>query len=104
MRIVRRLLPILMFVLLPVFFAGQSEARTLTIEDAVAEALRSNQDYLIARSELEKAEAEIQKATADAYPHLSLGSTYTRYLDGAGSCIWRAIVQDGVRTIKLMPD
>ncbi len=80
MRIVRRLLPILMFVLLPVFFAGQSEARTLTIEDAVAEALRSNQDYLIARSELEKAEAEIQKATADAYPHLSLGSTYTRYL------------------------
>ena len=74
MKFVRRLLPILMFVLLPVLLAGHVEARTLTIDDAVAEALRSNQDYLIARSELEKAEAEIQKATADAYPHLTLGS------------------------------
>ncbi len=80
MKIVLRLLPILMFVLLSGYSSGHAEARTLTIEDAVAEALRSNQDYLIARSEIEKAEAEIQKATADAYPDLSLGSTYTRFL------------------------
>lgn len=80
MRILTRLLSVVMLVILPVCFAGHAEGRTLTIDDAVAEALRSNQDYLIARSELEKAEAEIQKATADAYPHLSLGSTYTRYL------------------------
>lgn len=76
----RRLLPIAVFVLLPVTFINHAWARTLTIEDAVAEALRSNQDYLISRAELEKAEAEIQKATADAYPHLALGSTYTRNL------------------------
>lgn len=80
MKIVARLLALVMFVVLSGIVADQATARTLTIEDAVAEALRSNQDYLIARSELERAEAEIQKATADAYPHLSLGSTYSRYL------------------------
>ena len=53
---------------------------SLQIEDAVQEALKNNQSYQIARTELEKAEAEIQSATADAYPHLSLGSSYTRNL------------------------
>jgi outer membrane protein len=52
----------------------------LTIDDAVASALRYNQDYLIAKSQLEKADAEIQKATAGALPTLSFGSSYTRNL------------------------
>ncbi len=78
MKIRRALTPLLVFALLLVVSKDQVQARTLTIEDAVAEALRSNQDYLMARSELERAEAAIQQATADAYPHLSLGSTYTR--------------------------
>jgi outer membrane protein len=51
---------------------------TITIDDAVAMALKNNQDYLIARSQLDKAEAEIQKATAGALPTLDFGSTYTR--------------------------
>lgn len=60
---------------------GSASARTLTLDEAVQEALKGNQDYQIARTELEKAEAEIQSATADAYPHLTLGSTYTRNLE-----------------------
>ncbi len=55
-------------------------ARELTLEQAVDEALAHNQDYLIARAELERAEAEIKRATADALPNLSLGSSYTRNL------------------------
>jgi outer membrane protein len=55
-------------------------AASITIDDAVASALRNNQDYLIAKSQLEKAEAEIQKATAGALPTLSFGSSYTRDL------------------------
>lgn len=57
-----------------------AEARVLTIDAAVAEALQYNEDYRIARSEIERAESEIQRATSDAYPHLNLGSTYTRNL------------------------
>lgn len=60
---------------------GSASARTLTLDEAVQEALKGNQDYQIARTELEKAEAEIQSATADVYPHLTLGSTYTRNLE-----------------------
>ncbi len=60
---------------------GSASARTLTLDEAVQEALKGNQDYQIARTELEKAEAEIQSATADVYPHLILGSTYTRNLE-----------------------
>jgi len=52
----------------------------ITIDDAVGMALKNNQDYLIAKSQLEKAEAEIQKATAGALPTLSFGSSYTRNL------------------------
>lgn len=80
MNIRRRLLVTIVLVLLPVALLSEARARTLTIEDAVQEALKNNQDYQIARTELEKAEAEIQSATADAYPHLNLGSSYTRNL------------------------
>jgi outer membrane protein len=52
----------------------------ITMDDAVALALRNNQDYLIAKSQLEKADAEIQKATAGALPTLSFGSALTRNL------------------------
>jgi outer membrane protein TolC len=52
----------------------------ITIDDAVASALLRNQDYLIARSQLDKAEAEIQKATAGALPTLDFGSSFTRNL------------------------
>ncbi len=58
----------------------KTDAATLTIDDAVTMALKNNQDYLIAKSQLEKADAEIQKATAGALPTLSFGSSYTRNL------------------------
>ncbi|MGB5106660.1 MAG: TolC family protein [Candidatus Zixiibacteriota bacterium] len=77
----RRLQYAIMFVLLPVILFRSADARVLTIDQAVQEALIGNQDYQIARTELEKAEAEIQAAAADVYPHLSLGSTYTRNLE-----------------------
>jgi outer membrane protein TolC len=52
----------------------------ITIDDAVQMALKSNQDYLVARSQLVKADAEIQKATAGALPKLDLNTNYTRNL------------------------
>lgn len=54
------------------------QGATINIDDAVAMALKNNQDYLIARSQLDKAEADIKKATAGALPTLDFGSTYTR--------------------------
>jgi outer membrane protein len=72
---------ILFWLTLVLFGAGhQAFGSTLTIDDAVVMALRNNQDYLIAKSQLEKADAEIQKATAGALPTLSFGSSYTRNL------------------------
>ncbi len=60
--------------------AQPAAARALTIEQAVGEALQTNQDYLIVKGEQERADAEVQRATADAFPHLSFGSSYTRNL------------------------
>ena len=77
----RRHLFVASAVLVALLAFSSASARTLTLDEAVQEALRGNQDYQIARTELEKAEAEIQSATADAYPHLTLGSTYTRNLE-----------------------
>jgi len=55
-------------------------AASITIDDAVASALRNNQDYLIAKSQLDAADAEVQGALAGALPQLSFGSTFTRNL------------------------
>lgn len=73
---------VIVVVILSVLFVGtpQTNAATLTIDDAVTMALKNNQDYLIAKSQLEKADAEIQKATAGALPTLSFGSSFTRNL------------------------
>ncbi len=77
-----KLRTILFPVLAAVFCCASTTAfgSPMTIDDAVASALRNNQDYLIAKSQLEKAEAEIQKATAGALPTLSFGSAFTRNL------------------------
>ncbi len=61
--------------------AGSGQGRELTLEQAVNEALANNQDYLMARAELERAQAEIQRATAEALPDLSFSSSYTRNLE-----------------------
>ena len=73
---------VIVVVILSVLICGarSTNAATLTIDDAVTMALKNNQDYLIAKSQLDKAEAEIQKATAGALPTLSFGSSYTRNL------------------------
>jgi outer membrane protein len=65
-----------LLILLPM----QSRAADLTIDDAVAMALKNNQSYLIAREQLVRAEAQIQQATAGALPQLGFGSSYTRSL------------------------
>ena len=77
------MLRIILFPVLAVVFCLASVTASgspMTMDDAVASALRNNQDYLIAKSQLEKAEAEIQKATAGALPTLSFGSAFTRNL------------------------
>jgi outer membrane protein len=78
-----RLLRIILLTAALIAFAGVGNltyGSTTTIDDAVAMALRNNQDYLIAKSQMEKADAEIQKATAGALPTLNFGSSFTRNL------------------------
>ncbi len=65
---------------LVVFLLAAATGSALTIDEAVKFALQRNQQYLIARSQLEKAEAEVQQAESDILPHLSLNSGYTRNL------------------------
>lgn len=74
----RILFPI--FILFFASWVSRLEAAAISIDDAVSMALQNNQDYLIAKSQMEKAEAEIQKATAGALPQLGFGTTYTRNL------------------------
>jgi outer membrane protein TolC len=59
---------------------ARADATTMTIDNAVAMALKNNQDYLIAKAQLEKADAEIQKATAGALPQLGFGTSFQRSL------------------------
>ncbi len=69
---------LLVFALIPILCCDSLQA--LTIDQAVEMALQRNEDYLLARSQLSKAEAEVQSATSEALPQISLTSAYNRNL------------------------
>ncbi len=78
-RVLRRLLLGAVLLILS-FSTPRAAAEDLTIDNAVALALKNNQTYLIAREQLTRADAQIQSATAGALPSLGFGSSYTRNL------------------------
>lgn len=61
-----------------VMLAFPATITALTISEAVDLALERNEEYLVARSQLDRAEAEVQQATSDILPQLSINSGYTR--------------------------
>ncbi|HOP07292.1 MAG TPA: TolC family protein [candidate division Zixibacteria bacterium] len=60
--------------------AAAITARTLTVEDARAIALKHNRDYLGSQQEIIKAQGEIGNARSGALPQVTLGSYYSRNL------------------------
>lgn len=69
---------VFVFLLLMILLVNVGVAATLTIEQAVERALTSNQEFLIALGELDRAEAEVQHAVAGVLPDLTFNSRYTR--------------------------
>ena len=60
---------------------GRAPLSALTIDQAVDQALERNEEYLIARSQLEVAKAEAySRRSRDILPHVSINSGYTRNL------------------------
>ena len=53
------------------------EHNTITLEDAVTQAVKNNRQLEIARLEMEKADAQVKEAYGYAMPSLSFGGTYT---------------------------
>jgi outer membrane protein TolC len=58
--------------------ADAVSAVTLTMEQAVKLALKQNEDLLVAKTQLDKADAEVKNAVASALPHLDISSSFRR--------------------------
>ncbi len=60
---------------------GAGSTPSLTVDDAVAKALKASEDVAIAESELRRAEAQIREARGRILPQISASATSTRYLE-----------------------
>lgn len=71
--------PVVLLLLLGFLLAPSLiQAATLTIDQAVNLALARNKDFLVVKTELDKADAEVKNAVAGALPHLDFSSNYQR--------------------------
>ena len=68
----KRVLFLLIFVLIP--FIAKAEAVSLTLDEAIAIALRDNRDILLSKESVEKAKASIKEAWASALPALDFST------------------------------
>lgn len=67
-------------ILLLFFITGFLHAQateTLTLDDAIIQAVKKNRQLAIARLEMQKADAQVKEAYGYAMPNLSFGGTYT---------------------------
>ncbi len=58
---------------------GQTVSLTLSV--AIQRALEYNKDILIAKEDVKKSDAQIGEAYSNAFPHITLEATYTRYIE-----------------------
>ena len=61
-----------------IYPAAMAEEVSLTIDEAIAIAMRDNRDILLKSEDVNKSKLKIQEARADLYPSLTLTSTWSR--------------------------
>lgn len=59
---------------------GLAAPRRISLEEAIAQAIKTNKDVAVASLAVNKAEAQIEEAIGNALPTLNLAATYTRNL------------------------
>ncbi|MCK4856711.1 MAG: TolC family protein [candidate division Zixibacteria bacterium] len=69
---------LLLILLLSLVALSPVLAAALTIDQSVALALKNNESYLVARAQLEKADADVTNAVAGALPNIDFSGTYSR--------------------------
>jgi len=57
----------------------QKEAIVLTEKEAIEIALKNNYDILSKKEEIKAAQARLQQAWSQVFPHISANANYTRY-------------------------